>query len=80
MLIKTRVFYFSVCSNKATTWTPVESGFISRLLQRHFCETSKPEPYLASHTRGADKSLARSGRKQPAPVKIVVGGGIDWFG
>jgi len=29
--------------------------------------------------RGADKSLARSGRKQAAPVKSVMGRGMDWF-
>jgi hypothetical protein len=30
--------------------------------------------------RGADKSLARPGRKQAATVKIVMGRGMDWFG
>ena len=30
--------------------------------------------------RGADKSLARPGRKQAAPVRSVVGRGMDWFG
>jgi len=30
--------------------------------------------------RGADKSLARPGRKQAAPVKSVIGRGMDWFG
>jgi len=29
---------------------------------------------------GADKSLARPGRKQAAPVKSVMGIGMDWFG
>jgi len=29
---------------------------------------------------GADKSLAQPGRKQAAPVKIVMGRGMDWFG
>jgi len=29
---------------------------------------------------GADKSLARPGRKQAAPVKSVMGRGMDWFG
>jgi len=28
---------------------------------------------------GADKSLARPGRKQAAPVKSVMGRGMDWF-
>ena len=31
-------------------------------------------------TRGADKSLARPGRKQAAPVKSVMVRGMDWFG
>jgi len=30
--------------------------------------------------RGADKSLVRPGRKQAAPVKTVMGRGMDWFG
>jgi len=30
--------------------------------------------------RDADKSLARPGRKQSAPVKSVMGRGMDWFG
>ena len=30
--------------------------------------------------RCADKSLARPGRKQAAPVKSVTGRGMDWFG
>ena len=29
---------------------------------------------------GADKLLARPGRKQAAPVKSVMGRGMDWFG
>jgi len=29
---------------------------------------------------GVDKSLARLGRKQAAPVKSVMGRGMDWFG
>jgi len=29
---------------------------------------------------GADKSLARPGRTQAAPVKSVMGRGMDWFG
>jgi len=28
---------------------------------------------------GADKSLARPGRKQAVPVKSVMGRGMDWF-
>jgi len=30
--------------------------------------------------RGADKSLAQPGMKQAAPVKSVMGRGMDWFG
>jgi len=30
--------------------------------------------------RGTDKSLAQPGRKQAAPVKSVMGRGMDWFG
>ena len=30
--------------------------------------------------RIADKSLARPGKKEAAPVKSVIGRGIDWFG
>jgi len=30
--------------------------------------------------QGVDKSLARPGRKQPAPVKSVMGRGMAWFG
>jgi len=30
--------------------------------------------------RGADKSLARLGRKQAAPVKSVMNRVMDWFG
>jgi len=30
--------------------------------------------------RSADKSLARPGRKQAAPVKSVMAWGVDWFG
>jgi len=37
-------------------------------------EITKPDPLL---NRGADKSLARPGRKQAAPVKIVMGRGMD---
>ena len=34
--------------------------------------------YIDTHThRGADKSLARSGRKQAVPVKSVMGRGMD---
>jgi len=29
--------------------------------------------------RGADKSVALPGRKQAAPVKSVMGRGMDWF-
>jgi len=29
---------------------------------------------------GADKPLARPGRKQAATVKIMTGRGMDWFG
>jgi len=30
--------------------------------------------------RGADKSLARPGRKEAAPVESVTGKGMGWFG
>jgi len=30
--------------------------------------------------RSADKSLARPGRNQAAPVKSVMDRGMDWFG
>ena len=36
--------------------------------------------YQLDFYRGADKSLARLGRKQAAPVKSVMGRGMDWFG
>jgi len=36
--------------------------------------------YKRIHTRDADKSLARPGRKQAAPVKSVMGRGMDRFG
>jgi len=32
---------------------------------------------ITSPYRGADKSLARTGRKQAAPVKSVMGRGMD---
>ena len=32
---------------------------------------------LSTEDRGADKSLARPGRKQAAPVKSVMGRGMD---
>jgi len=41
----------------------------------HECFGSEEATY-----RGADKSLARPGRKQAAPVKSVIGRGMDWFG
>ena len=36
--------------------------------------------FVLSYIPGADKSLARPGRKQVARVKIVMGRGMDWFG
>jgi len=42
-----------------------------RLLEAIF--RLKIEGCIYVHTRGADKSLARPGRKQAAPVKNVVG-------
>ena len=42
-------------------------------------KTSKRER-LSKLYLGADKSLARPGRKKAAPVKSVTGRGMDWFG
>ena len=36
----------------------------------------KPHPYIPVQYRGGDKSLARPGRKQAAPVKCVME--ADW--
>jgi len=36
--------------------------------------------HYKTYYRGADKSLARPGRKQTGPVKSVMGRGMDWFG
>jgi len=36
--------------------------------------------YLKLVYHVADKSLARTGRKQATPVKSVMGRGMDWFG
>jgi len=40
------------------------------------CVYIEAEPVISSY-RGADKSLARPGRKQAAPVKTVMGRGMD---
>jgi len=52
-------------------------GFSSwkRIYVQRKPQFSRPKLY-----RGADKSLARRGRKQAAPVKSVMGRGMDLFG
>jgi len=35
---------------------------------------------ICSKYQGADKSLARPGRKQAEPIKSVKGRGMGWFG
>jgi len=44
---------------------------------RHVSEQSR-KCYHSHYYRGADKSLARPGRKQATPVKSVMGRGMDW--
>jgi len=44
------------------------------------CVTSRIYTDLHYTVLGADKSLARPGRKQAAPVKSVMGKEMDWSG
>jgi len=49
------------------------------LLFGQACQDNHIVGYHAMYLR-ADKSLARSGRKQAAPVKSMRGREMDWFG
>jgi len=63
------------------TNTPI-TKFLPSLITQHyvakFC--NRITRYVIAYTRGADKTLARPGRKQAVPVKYVVVRGMDWFG
>jgi len=45
-------------------------------MSKHHLNVSNMKYYQKQY-RGADKSLARPGRKQAAPVKIVMARGMD---
>ena len=72
------------------TVTYIKNVFSSILIvnvcicQHHYCIWSilsiEKTICIQIKYRGADKSLARPGRKQAAPVKSVMGRGMDCFG
>jgi len=54
-------------------------------LPRSKATTKRKWPFTSTYIgvelyQGADKSLARPGTKQAAPVKSAMGRGMDWFG
>ena len=51
----------------------VASEYLTGAYQKSNCDISDFQPIFQSLYRGADKFLARPGRKQAAPVKSMMG-------
>ena len=62
---------YQICNIRGLVCDSVPTS-VARILKRSFLHCGCKDEY-----RGADKSLARPGKKLAAPVKSVMGGGMD---
>jgi hypothetical protein len=60
---------FEICGSRVSVWRTGEAQTADR-----------NATFDIKSYRGAETFLARSGRKQSAPVKSVMGRGMGWFG